>query len=164
MSARSVREQKIQSARQARIDASINRGKEFKDKLLARQNTRERVMENIGKSREAGGRASSGIGKLAETEARMRPTAPTPALVSATNPATGKATKGMSKLGKYGIAAGVVGAAALGARAILRKRNAAQGPPPYQYYQEGDVWPNQDSECGRIEYKAFNNPKQFVSS
>jgi hypothetical protein len=25
----------------------------------------------------------------------------------------------------------------------------------------GDIWPNQDSECRRIEYKAFTNPKMF---
>jgi hypothetical protein len=28
-------------------------------------------------------------------------------------------------------------------------------------YDKGDVWPNQDEECGRIEYKGFHSPKQF---
>jgi hypothetical protein len=165
MSARSVREQKIQDARQARIDASVNRGKEFRDKLVQRQNTRERVMQNIGKSRESSGRAASGIGKLAETEARMRPSAPVSAPTVAANPATGVASKGMSRVGKIGVAAGAIGVAALGVRALRnrgQRRMESQGPPPTQYYQRGDVWPNQDPECGRIEYKAFNNPKQFV--
>jgi hypothetical protein len=25
----------------------------------------------------------------------------------------------------------------------------------------GDIWPNKDEECRRIEYKAFTNPKMF---
>jgi hypothetical protein len=70
-----------------------------------------------------------------------------------TNTKTGKTIK---KGAQYG-AVGALAPASIGVSRAL-----VGGPPPPQYYEGGDVWPNQDFECARIEAKAFRDPKTFV--